>query len=110
MNFNTDHDRFVAKNRSLASAYESEQREQNATRRELSPQKRENEGSCFNCKAKPKCADFRAKRNGGTSGVVSFGGSSSSMRCDKYVPAPAQSRTMSDKAIKSLMKNFRRGV
>jgi hypothetical protein len=71
---------------------------------------RENEeGSCFKCKMKQSCSEFRAKRTGGSSGVVSFGGSQSFV-CDKFVPASSSSKSMSDKQIKSLLKNARRSL
>jgi hypothetical protein len=29
--------------------------------------------------------------------------------CERYIPAPAQAKTMSDKQIKSLLKNIKKG-
>lgn len=109
MNFDYDHDRFVAKNRMLAGADEIDRRDKKLESKGFSRLKREQEASCFNCKFKGKCADFRAKRSGGTKGAVSFGGDNDgTMLCDRYEPAPVKSRNMSDRQIKSLMKNFKR--
>ena len=41
-------------------------------------------------------------------GAVSFSGNEEFI-CDRYIPAPADKKTMSDKQIKSLLKNFKKG-
>jgi len=110
MNSNYDHDRFVMKNRATAAGDEMGQRDRKLEQQGYSRVERQKEASCFNCKTKSKCAKFKGKMTGGTKGVVSFGGTNEHMICDKYVPAPAQSRTMNDKQIKALMKNFKRGL
>jgi hypothetical protein len=105
MNRNIDHDRFVAKNRSLAVAEEIHLRDEEIEKKGVSV--RDNR-SCFNCKMKHGCSEFKARRSGRATGVVSFGGDEKFV-CERHVPAPAQSRTMSDKQIKALLKNIKKG-
>ena len=105
MAFDIDHERFVAKNKRLASANEYSRRDRSLERKGFSHLNRQQEASCYNCKMKRKCPEFRAKTTGGTKGVVSYGGNEVFV-CDKYEPAPLQNRSMSRKQIKSLMKNF----
>ncbi len=103
--FAIDHDHFVAKNKSLARAYESDSREKLAEKKGYSTVKQAAEPSCFQCKHKPKCPEFRKKRTGTTTGAASFGGNER-LFCDKFEPQPADSsRSMSGKQIKSLLKN-----
>jgi len=108
MNMNYDHDRYVAKNRSLASAEEIKRRDDELEKKGYSHLGREKEGSCFNCKMKAHCSEFKAKRSGGSKGVVSFGGDQKFL-CDRYIPAPSEHKNMSDKQIKSLLKNIKKG-
>lgn len=107
MNFSYDHERFVAKNKSLASAEEGK-RGDNLRERGDSFSKSRQEGSCFNCKMKQTCTEFKAKRSGRSTGVVSFGGDQKFL-CDRYVPAPTQAKSMSDKQIRALLKNVKNG-
>jgi hypothetical protein len=106
INRNIDHDRFVAKNRSLASAEEIKERDEEIAKKGSAAQ--QDRRSCFNCKMKQGCSEFKARRSGRATGVVSFGGDEKFV-CDRHVPAPAQNRAMSDKQIKSLLKNIRQG-
>jgi hypothetical protein len=103
-----DHDRFVNKNRSMARGFEVETRDSKMEGKGYSFLKRRQEASCFQCKRKSKCIEFRSRRTGGSKGVVSFGGDETFI-CDRFEPAPAQQRGMSDKQIKALMKNVKRG-
>jgi hypothetical protein len=105
--FAIDHDRFVMKNKMLANAYEVDRKDKTMEEKGFSHLKRQQEASCFNCKMKPKCQEFRTKRSGTTSGAASFGGDEK-LICSRYTPAPAESRSMSDKQIKSLLKNIKR--
>jgi hypothetical protein len=107
MGFDYDHERFVAKNRSLASAEEMRKRDGDLEKKGFSHLKRDQEGSCFNCKMKQGCSEFRAKKSGGSAGVVSFGGDEKFI-CNRYTPAQSE-KTMSDKQIKSLLKNVKKG-
>jgi hypothetical protein len=107
MNRNIDHDRFVAKNRSLAIAEEIKQRDDEYEKKGGSAVVRDNR-SCFNCKMKQGCSEFKARRSGRSTGVVSFGGDEKFV-CERHVPAPAQARSMSDKQIKALLKNIKQG-
>lgn len=108
MAFSRDHDYYLAKNRSLAAAQDLERKDKVLEKKGQSSLERE--ASCFNCKLKSKCPEFRGKRSGTTSGVVSFGGGNANMICSKYQPAPNERRGMSDNQIKSLMKNFKKGM
>lgn len=107
MGFSYDHERFVAKNRALASAEETDRRDEVFAKRGI--KNVDEKKSCFNCKMKATCPEFRAKRSGRGTGVVSFGGDDS-LICDKYTPAvSADAKSMSNKQIKSLLKNVRKG-
>jgi hypothetical protein len=103
-----DHDHFVAKNRALAGAEELKRRDDLLEKKGGSALKSTVEGSCFNCKMKQGCSEFKARRSGRATGVVSFGGDEKFV-CHRYTPAPAQSRSMSDKQIKALLKNVKKG-
>jgi len=108
MNYSYDHERFVSKNRSLASAEELKRKDENLEKKGFSHLNRNKDASCFNCKMKQNCTEFKAKRKGGASGVVSFGGEQNFI-CKKYTPAESQAKSMSDKQIKSLLKNIKKG-
>jgi hypothetical protein len=107
MNRNIDHDRFVAKNRAFALAEDVKRRDEEYGRKEGSAAS-QSRRSCFTCKMRQTCTEFKARRSGRATGVVSFGGEESFV-CDRYIPAPAQSRSMSDRQIKTLLKNIRMG-
>ncbi|MBD3421129.1 MAG: hypothetical protein GF398_13515 [Chitinivibrionales bacterium] len=103
-----DHDSFVEKNRRMATADSFQRRDRDLEKKGFSQTRRAQEASCFNCKFKPKCPEFRKKRTGSTNGAASFGGDER-LYCDKYQPVPAnESRSMSKKQIKSLLKNVKR--
>jgi hypothetical protein len=108
MGHSIDHDRFVEKNKSLAAAEEMNRKDEILEKKGFSHLKSEKEGSCFNCKMKQNCSEFKAKRSGGASGVVSFGGDQTFI-CSRYTPAESQSKGMSDKQIRSLLKNVKKG-
>ncbi|MFP4163751.1 MAG: hypothetical protein ACLFQB_05255 [Chitinispirillaceae bacterium] len=108
MSYNGDHDRFVAKNRSLASAEEIGRKDEAMEKKGYSYLKRQKESSCFNCKMKQTCREFRARRSAGAKGVVSFGGEEK-MICDKYIPAQTEKKTFTNKQVKSLLKNIKKG-
>ena len=102
-----DHDLYVAKNRALAVAEDMKRRDE-TVERPGGAGKGSASGSCFTCKTKQGCSEFKARRSGRATGVVSFGGDEKFV-CDKYVPAPTQGRSMSDKQIRALMKNVFKG-
>lgn len=108
MNYNYDHERFVNKNRSIASGYNVDRNDADLERKGYSRLHRKGDASCFQCKLKSKCSEFRAKRSGGSAGVVSFGGDENFI-CDRFIPAPAENKAMSQKKIKSLLKNVKKG-
>lgn len=107
MHRNIDHDRFVAKNRSLASAEEIKQRDEEYSKSGSSAGRGDSR-SCFNCKMKQGCSEFKARRSGRAMGVVSFGGDEKFV-CERHVPAPSQARSMSDRQIKTLLKTIKQG-
>jgi len=102
-----DHDHCVAKNIALAKALELDTRDASLKKKGYDRQQRQQEASCFNCKMKQKCPQFRSKRSGGAAGVVSVGGGETFI-CTRFVPAPTENRGMSDKQVKSLLKNAKR--
>ena len=104
-----DHEQIVEKNRAIAHSYETDARDKALEGKGYHYQQRQQEASCFNCKMKQKCPQFRAKRTGGTSGVVSFGGDQKFI-CDRYMPNPSPTQAMSDKQVKSLLKIAKRGL
>ncbi|MDR3012926.1 MAG: hypothetical protein LBU70_06920 [Chitinispirillales bacterium] len=104
-----DHERYLAKNRSLAAAEEIGRRDAAMEKKGYSYLREQKDSSCFNCKMKQTCREFNARTRGGTSGVVSFGGDER-LICDKYEPAERTKKSMSDKQVKSLMKSFKRGL
>ena len=108
MSFAYDHEKFAAKNRHLASAEEIGRKDSILEKKGYSQLRSGKDGSCFNCKMKQGCSEFRAKRSGGASGVVSFGGDERFI-CNRYTPAETQQKTMSNKQIKSLLKNVKKG-
>lgn len=108
MNFNFDHEKFVNKNRAIASGYIIDRHDREMEKKGFSHHQRQVDASCFNCKLKKKCAEFRTKRSGGSIGVASFDGSERFI-CDRYIPAPPTNKSMSDRQIKSLLKNIKKG-
>jgi hypothetical protein len=102
-----DHDSVVEKNRSIARSQDIDNKDRAMAKKGFDYFQRQQEASCFNCKAKQKCSEFRTKKTGGTAGVVSFGGDEKFI-CDRYAPVGPENRTMSDKQIKSLLKNAKR--
>ena len=108
MNFNYDHEKFVRKNKFLASGYSVDKKDSDLEKKGFSRQERQEDASCFTCKLKKKCAEFRKKRSGGMIGAASFDGNEK-FYCDRYIPIPTGNKSMSDKQIKSLLKNFKKG-
>ncbi len=104
-----DHDQVAEKNRAIAHSYETDARDKALASKGYNVQERQREASCFTCKMKSKCPQFRAKRTGGTAGVVSFGGDQTFI-CDRYMPNPSPVQAMSDRQVKSLLKNAMRGL
>ena len=108
INFEYDHDRYVQKNKMIASGYNIDKHDRDVEKKGFSRFDSQKDASCFNCKLKQKCAEFRKKRSGGSLGVVSIDGKEKII-CDRYIPQPADKKAMSDKQIKSLLKNIKKG-
>ncbi len=104
-----DHEQIAEKNRATARSYETDARDKALEEKGYNFQQRQQEASCFNCKMKQKCPQFKAKRTGGTSGVVSFGGDQKFI-CGRYQPNPSPAQMMSNRQVKSLLKNAKRGL
>ena len=94
---NQEHDRFLAKNRSLALAEEL---------LDHPKQKKEwvREKTCFNCTLKKSCTKFR-RSTIAIDGVASVGGERTQV-CEKH--KLEENRGMNNKQIKTLMKQFKR--
>jgi hypothetical protein len=107
MLFNHDHERYVAKNRALSSGTDLLGRRGTDQKRATDTARPPRE-SCFNCKERKSCQEFRSRRGGRGTGVVSVGGSIEDMKCAKYQFSAEEKRGMSSKQIKSLMRNFNR--
>jgi hypothetical protein len=107
MIFNHDHDRYVAKNRAMSSGTDLLGRRGTEAPKAAAVARPPRE-SCFNCKDKKSCQEFRSRRGGRGTGVVSVGGSIDDLKCAKYQFAAEERRGMSTKQIKSLMRNFNR--
>jgi hypothetical protein len=109
MNFNLDHERFVAKNKSLAQSETIDRKDAVLAKKGYDHLARNKEASCFNCKKRSKCGEYRSKRSGGSTGVVSFGGDEK-FGCEKFEAAPErESRGMTPAQIKALMNNVKKG-
>ncbi len=108
MNYDYDHDHFVNKNKSIASGYNIDKKDKDLEKKGFSRNQRQEDASCFNCKLKAKCSEFRKKRTGGSLGVASFDGKDNFL-CDRYIPVPTKKKSMSDRQIKSLLKNIKKG-
>ena len=108
MNFSYDHDRFANKNRAMAGAYGVEKKDKDLEKKGFDRRNRDEEASCFNCKLKARCVQFRKMRSGGSLGAASFTGNEKFL-CDRYIATPVKKKSMSDKEIKSMLKNFKKG-
>jgi hypothetical protein len=105
-----EHERFMNKNKKLAQAYETSriQDKVNETAGETRSEARP--VSCFNCKKKNRCIEFKQKSTGGSSGVISID-TSTSFLCASYdpMPPPKQDKGLSGKQVKSIMKAALKG-
>ena len=108
MNFNYDHDRFVLKNKMLADGYSVDKKDTEIEKKGFLRHLRLDNPSCFNCKLKNKCAEFRTKQSAGMGGVASISGNEK-FWCDRYCAEPSREKLMTDKQIKSLLKNTKKG-
>jgi hypothetical protein len=107
--FDIDHDRFVRKNKSLAAAYRKDEKDRKLQDKGYSHLQNDREASCFNCKKRTKCPQFRRSRDGSSTGAVSFGGGDDAVICDQYEPEKKdQKARVSDKKVKSLLKNMKK--
>jgi len=96
-----DHDRFVRKNTMLAQAYDVQKKDIKTE------QNKGVQASCYNCKFKNHCQTF-SKATSNKSGSVSFGGSDNenfTFICQRYELVKQTQVAMTDKQIKSLLKN-----
>jgi hypothetical protein len=104
-----DFERFLAKNASMARGYEiakGGKKEGEAVEDRKSGKKK----SCFNCRLKSKCNDFRKMRTGGLGGSVSIGDDSMFI-CDKWQPfdVTKKEKPLSQKQVKNMLKSAMKG-
>jgi len=104
-----DHERFMNKNRKLAQGYETS-RLQEKVAETAAPGETTRPVSCFNCKKKHKCIEFKQKSTGGSNGVVSID-TSTNFLCNNYspMPPPKHDKGLSGKQVKSIMKAAMKG-
>ena len=107
MNLYDEHERFARKNAMLARGYEVKKTDEKLEKKGVS-NLREGDATCFNCKFKDKCRTFEKMRTGGNAGAVSFGGGEKFL-CDRYEIMKSQKIEITDKQIKSLLKNAMKG-
>ncbi|MBN1979998.1 MAG: hypothetical protein JW795_00595 [Chitinivibrionales bacterium] len=101
------HDKFVNKNKHLAESINVDKQDKSLEKKGYIRLHHDQEASCFNCKLKAKCGQFRLMRSGGTKGAVSFGGDEKFL-CDRYCLEATQEKQMSQRQIQSLLKNMKR--
>jgi hypothetical protein len=105
-----EHDRFLAKNKMMAQAYEVSETEGKVKSKHGDAIPADRPMSCFNCKKKNRCLDFKAKSTGGSSGVVSID-SGTTFLCAQYDPMPLQKkeRSLNNNQIRSMVKAAKSG-
>lgn len=108
MNLFDDHERYVRKNATLASGYNTNKSDRKFEDKGVDHLK-QGDASCFNCKHKKKCVTFDKLRTGGSTGAVSFGGDEKFI-CDRYELLKSDRGGMNDKQIKSMLKNAKKGL
>ncbi len=104
-----DFDRYLAKNTRMARGYE------------IADNLKKDKGdaqvatvtirkTCFNCKSRNSCNDFRIKRTGGTGGSVSIGDDSDFV-CVKWQPfeVHAKQKPLTQRQVNNMMKNALKG-
>lgn len=89
----------------LAQGYETAETEGRIKAKHGESIPTERQMSCFNCKKKNRCLEFKSKSTGGSNGAVSID-SHTTFLCDKYDPIPVQKneRSLNNNQIKSMMK------
>lgn len=103
-------DRFIEKNLSLGKAYQQDAAKgRTVVRKDLGGAAKEEAQSCWNCKVRNKCDQFRKWRTGGTAGVVSVG-QDEQFWCTKWIQDPVgKVNSVSDKDVKSMLKGAMKG-
>ncbi|MFP4522859.1 MAG: hypothetical protein ACLFQK_12005 [Fibrobacterota bacterium] len=106
-----EHERFLRKNEMLAKDYAIDDLDRkaaaNAKKKGLQSDDRK-EKSCYTCKRRNRCQEFRMKTTGGSRGSVSIG-SETIYFCEKYLPEPPKQKEMSENAKKNLLKSALKG-
>jgi hypothetical protein len=105
-----DHERFLRKNRMMAQGFDREEIQKKIHKKlgdNVDPGRKM---SCFNCKKKNKCQEFKEKSTGGSSGTVSIGAETTYL-CDRYEPIPIhkKEKSLSGKQIKNILKAAKKG-
>lgn len=105
-----DHERFMLKNKSMASGYQLTGVQKEITDKVGDEIDKTKETSCFNCVKKNRCIEFKSKSSGGGAGSVSIGADTTFI-CSKYAPFSPnkKEKPLSGKQIKNMMKLAQRG-
>ena len=105
-----DHERFLLKNKSMAQGYSLAGMQDKLEKKMGDDPTKPKTMSCFNCRKKNKCTEFKAKSSGGASGVVTIG-SDTTFLCDKYQPfqTSKKEKPLSKKQVKNMMKAALKG-
>ena len=105
-----DHERFLLKNKSMAKGYSMSGMQDKLEKKLGDDPSKPRTMSCFNCRKKNKCTEFKSKSSGGASGVVSIGPDTTFL-CDKYQPfqISAKEKPLTKKQVNNIMKAARKG-
>jgi len=105
-----DHDRFLLKNKSLAEGYQLAKLQNKIEENLGGTLDKSKESSCFNCRKKNKCLEFKSKSSSGSAGAVSIGADTVFI-CAKYEPflQSKENKGVSQKQISNMLKLAKKG-
>lgn len=105
----SEHDRFVRKNQMMADTYTSERTKKGLDKKYEDRKDTPREKTCYNCKKKNRCSEFREKTRG-VGGSVSIGNDTIFL-CDNYIPVPEKKKdqNISKKEVNSMLKAAKKG-
>lgn len=109
--FENDHDRFIMKNKLMAQGYEMDKVAKTVKDR-IGDTETDipRETTCFTCRKKTKCAEFKKKSTGGSSGAVSIGDETNFL-CDRFEPIPInkKDKKVTKKQVNNMLKAALKG-